>query len=87
MPFGWPFGLIALALIVLVALGWYLGSPLFVDRSVSKAPPELELGGIVAMEPRLVAQGSFGVVDTIHHGQGTASVLSVTPLHNRRSTP
>ena len=26
MPFGWPFGLIALALIVLVALGWYLGS-------------------------------------------------------------
>jgi hypothetical protein len=78
MPFGWPFGRLALSLTALVPLGWYLGSPLFVDRSVSEAPPVLELGSIVTVEPRLVAQGSFGVVDTVHHGQGTASLLNLS---------
>jgi len=73
IPFDWRFGLALLGLIVVLALAWYLGSPLVLNRSVAEALPTT-----VATEPRPIAQGSFGIVDGIHHGQGTASLLDVT---------
>ena len=61
-----------------VPLGWYLGSPLFIDRSVSETLSSPELGGSGGTEPRLIAHSSFSVVDTIHHGQGSANLLSLS---------
>ena len=73
IPFDWRFGLALLGLIVVLPLAWYLGSPLILNRSVTEALPIT-----VATEPRPIVQGSFGIVDGIHHGQGTASVLDLT---------
>lgn len=67
-------GVGALAAIVLAVLGWYLISPLFIDR---RAVDEPALAG-VAQGSTVVARGTFGEVDTIHKGEGQA-VLARLP--------
>lgn len=59
-------GVGALAGIVLVALGWYLLSPLILDRPAADDAvlASTTLGGTV------VARGTFGEVDAIHKGEG-----------------
>jgi len=61
---------IAAAAIVLLAvpLAWYLASPLFLTRTVSESPP-------AALVENRLATGRFGVVDGIHKGEGTASIV------------
>jgi Electron transfer DM13 len=56
--------LVALAL----SLAWYLASPLFLTRAVS------ELSPATAVRTSL-ATGQFGVVDAIHKGEGTVSIV------------
>src|SRR5687768_11878972 len=63
-----------LAAIVLGAVGWYLVSPLFLDRP---AGHDDILAGTSATGS-VVARGTFGVVDTIHKGEGDA-VLTRLP--------
>jgi hypothetical protein len=62
--------LIAALAIAVVALPliWYLASPLFLTRSVSEPLP------VGAMQMRLAA-GQFSIVDGVHKGEGTVSLL------------
>ena len=63
---------VAAAAIAVLALplAWYLASPLFLTRAVSeRAPAALAQSGLAA--------GQFGVVDAIHKGEGTASVVQL----------
>ena len=78
MFFDWRVSVVVLGLLVAVPLGWYLGSPLFVSRAVGEAPPKMGVAGSASVTPQLIARGSFGSVDSIHRGQGTASVLRLT---------
>ena len=54
--------------IALLPIIWYLASPLVLTRAVSEGVP------VQTVEARLAA-GHFGVVDGIHKGEGTASIL------------
>ncbi len=61
---------VAVAAIVVLAvpLAWHLASPLFLTRTVSESSPAARV------EDRLAA-GRFGVVDGIHKGEGSASIV------------
>ena len=63
---------VAAAAIVLLALplAWYLASPLFLTQAVSESAPA------APAQSRLTA-GTFGVVDGIHRGEGTASFVQL----------
>jgi hypothetical protein len=54
--------------IALLPIIWYLASPLLLTRAVSEGAPVQTLGA-------RLASGHFGVVDGIHKGEGTASLL------------
>ena len=57
------------AIVALVTpLALYLGSPLFVTHTVSEASP-------AAPAQSRLAVGQFGVVDAIHKGEGSASIV------------
>jgi hypothetical protein len=47
---------------------WYLASPLWIDRVVSESGPPAE-------SSRVIANGTFAGADSIHRGQGNATVL------------
>jgi hypothetical protein len=64
----------ALVAIVLAVLGWYLISPLLIDR---RATHDAVLAG-AAQSDAVVARGTFGEVDAIHKGEGQA-VLTRLP--------
>jgi Electron transfer DM13 len=78
IPLNWRFSLVVLGFIAAVPLGWYLGSPLFVNRAVSEALPSSQASGNTTTGPHVMAQGAFGIVDAIHHGEGTASLLNLS---------
>ena len=63
---------VAAAAIVMLALplAWYLASPLFLTQTVSESPP-------AAPAQSRLAVGRFGVVDGIHKGKGTASLVQL----------
>jgi hypothetical protein len=63
-------GLGALAVLVLAPLGWYLLSPLILDRRVE----EDAAAAAGAARSTVVARGTFGEVDAIHKGEGHASL-------------
>jgi hypothetical protein len=64
--------LLAVLGVAIVALAlpliWYLASPLFISRTVSEVAP-LASGGMS------VVSGHFGVVDGIHQGDGTVTIV------------
>jgi hypothetical protein len=61
------------AVVVVAALPvvWYLASPLVVTHAVSEGRPAPEAG-------TTLAAGYFGIIDAIHRGEGTASLLQVS---------
>jgi hypothetical protein len=61
---------VAAAAIVLLAvpLVWYLASPLFLTRTVNESSP-------AALVENRLAAGRFGVVDGIHKGEGSATIV------------
>jgi hypothetical protein len=58
----------ALVAIPVLAVGWWLGSPLFLDTEVSEAAPVVEAAGTA------VASGRFQDYDELHQGKGTATI-------------
>ncbi len=55
-------------LAVALAVGWWLGSPLFLDREVAEAAPS-------AATVEQLGSGQFRDQDAIHKGTGTATLL------------
>jgi hypothetical protein len=78
IPLNWRFSLLAVGFVAAILLGWYVGSPLFVNRAVSEALPNSQASGNVTAGPHVLAQGAFDIVDAIHHGEGTASLLNLS---------
>jgi hypothetical protein len=81
IPFSWRLGVGLVGLALLLPVGWYLASPLFVNRAVSEALPmvaaqQAPQSSDTAL-PTVIAGGQFGVVDGIHRGQGSAKILSL----------
>ena len=62
---------LALALVVGLPAGWYLGSPLFIRTELTEAPP--------ASAGTLVASGEFSGADEFHFGSGMASIVETSP--------
>jgi hypothetical protein len=62
--------IVAVAMIAVVPMLWYLASPLFLTQVVSEALP-------TQAGPMMVTRGQFGVIDAIHKGEGEASILSL----------
>src|SRR6266851_1165335 len=62
---------VAAAVVVLVlSIAWYLATPLFLTQAVSGSAP-------AAPPHSRLAAGTFGVVDGIHRGEGTASFVQL----------
>lgn len=80
----------ALAAILLVALGWYLGSPLFIRTSANEALPTIPAAtpaGSASRSPlavlspealtRVLARGQLQRVDDLHNGRGPVMLVRV----------
>jgi len=69
----------------LVGLAWYLGSPLFIRTTVNEAFPTTAPSAVVASSaplpaaapaaPVILATGTLGYVDELHHGTGVVLVV------------
>ena len=77
---------IAVAVILLAAVAWYLGSPLFIRTTVNEAfptaaaqsaPPSRSAAVAAATPsgPTTLATGELGYVDAIHNGTGTVLLI------------
>lgn len=62
--------LIALLLICVAGVGYWLVSPFFIDKEVSEAFPENPM-----VETRVVLEGSFEGFDRIHYGSGDVKLI------------
>lgn len=60
--------LLLTGLVLALAAGWWLGSPLFLDREVAEAAP-------AAATVERLGSGQFRDQDAIHKGSGTATLL------------
>ncbi|PIT92063.1 MAG: hypothetical protein COU08_04385 [Candidatus Harrisonbacteria bacterium CG10_big_fil_rev_8_21_14_0_10_42_17] len=62
-------------IVVLLALGvgWYLASPLFLNKEVDEALPD----SVVQSDSQLIASGMFMDADSFHQGSGTAKVYKL----------
>lgn len=81
--------MIAGILLCLAALGWYLGSPLFIRTTIDEAAPSaatvrpadpLATGGVAPIVvpppgPVTLARGELGYVDQLHHGTGSVLLI------------
>jgi hypothetical protein len=81
-------GVIAIGLAVL-ALAWYLGSPLFIRTTIEEAAPTAApvraastsaTGGVAPLVatpagPVTLAKGELGYVDSIHNGTGAVQLI------------
>jgi hypothetical protein len=71
--------LIVVGGIVVLGVGWWLASPLFIDKRVSE---ELDISAETeGVQPVLVLRGSFSGFDKIHYGSGNVSVIEVGDRH------
>jgi hypothetical protein len=68
---------------VALAVAWYLGSPLFINRTVNEsfpaavAPvPAQSADGPAA--PVALSSGQFGEIDSIHKGSGVATIFKLS---------
>ena len=60
--------ILGIGLAIALGLGWWLGSPLFLDQEVSEAAPS-------AATTTVLATGQFSDQDAVHKGTGTANLL------------
>lgn len=89
MQKGWKVGLAAVVAGLVLGAGWWLGSPLFLDRTVSEAAPGAmsdmgakdsmgkkdSTGGQDPMKPMPTYTGMFQDGDASHHASGTARII------------
>jgi len=70
--------LFILALVVLLPVAWYLGSPLFLNQTVNESlpagAPATRVNQASTTAPVALRSGQFGTIDAIHKGEGTAAV-------------
>lgn len=55
------------------AVAWWMGSPLFLDRTVDESFP-LAAGAATTAEPEALKRGEFRDMDNLHRGTGSASL-------------
>jgi hypothetical protein len=78
--------LVAIVLVAVAAVGWYLGSPLFIRTTVNEAFPVPSAAPLpaasasaaaatTAAAPVTLARGELGYVDTIHNGRGAVLLI------------
>jgi len=77
---------IAVVVILLAAVAWYLGSPLFIRTTVNEAFPTAAAPSAAASRsaaaatatssgPTTLASGELGYVDALHNGKGTVLLV------------
>ncbi|HYG60588.1 MAG TPA: DM13 domain-containing protein [Symbiobacteriaceae bacterium] len=77
-------GIVAIGVAGVLGVGWWLGSPLFLDRMVNEPVPEMEAiapgmaekPGSGSMADMAMYTGMFRDGDASHHVKGKASVVS-----------
>src|SRR5712691_13448456 len=78
----------AALLLVLAALGWYLGSPLFIrtytneplpapTTSAATSQPSAATVTSARTGPRVLVMGELGYVDSIHNGKGPVRIVEL----------
>jgi len=81
-------GGVAAAMVFAAAVGWYLGSPLFIRTytnetlpavSAATAAPASTSGATNALSAatRVLAQGELRYVDTVHNGKGPVRIIEL----------
>lgn len=70
---------LALVAVIGIGIGWYLVSPLFIDREVDEAFPSAASASMdetlpSSLQPDLLASGAFVDADAVHQGKGSASI-------------
>ena len=81
-----------LAAVVLVMIGWYLGSPLFIRTTMNEPMPTLAVAtarvssgptasplAVISADvlTSVLARGELRAVDSLHHGSGSVMLLRV----------
>jgi len=69
--------LIIILIIVAVGVGWWVGSPLFLDKEVSESAKDIEKVAPDNSTPVVVAQGNFVDADSFHKGEGTVKLIKI----------
>lgn len=64
--------LIAIGVLALLSIGFWIGRPIFTDTRVSE---EFPIQGLENNEPQLAFKGSFAGFDRIHYGSGDVEVF------------
>lgn len=68
---------VAIAVLIGAPIAWYLGSPLFVSKTVVEEFPSTATSEPVPATPRILSMGTFVDADSFHQGSGTALVTAV----------
>jgi len=74
--------LILIVVLVVIALAWWLGSPLFIDKKVSEEFPistspegSMQVKTGIETSTQIVKSGTFTGFDSIHYGSGTVNLI------------
>lgn len=77
------------AVVLIAAIGWYLGSPLFIRTTANEALPTAAAttsgpsaaattgATATAAGPMVIARGELGYVDPLHNGKGPVTIVRV----------
>ena len=74
---------LVIAALAALAVGWYLASPLFIDRAVDEdfptsmaddSLPDRVMDDAMPAGPRALASGRFSDADAVHKGEGAATL-------------
>lgn len=69
--------LVFIAIIFILAAGWYLASPLFIDKTVDEDLPLVMMTKEENDESVAILKGSFTDADNFHKGSGEAQVYKL----------
>ncbi len=70
--------IIITASIIVLAVLWYVASPIFINNEVSESFPT---SSSATSTSEIVAKGTFAGFDRLHNGTGTASLIKVNGVH------
>jgi hypothetical protein len=71
---GWRIAVVTILAAIVLPVAWYLGSPLFINVVVSERFPDSVSQAATPAGPIALSSGQFTEVDSIHKGEGTATV-------------
>lgn len=67
--------LIIIFVAIAAGVGYWLGSPLFLDKKVSESVEDIKMMAQDNTAPVVVAMGSFVDADSFHKGEGTVKLI------------